>query len=212
MKVTINQLQTGLYFRNGTFVERRGSGVYHIYGFRNETIELYPLTPQYSIQNISATSADGSNFIVTLYFEVTIADALAYYNTGKSYDSILAITVAPVIQDYFAKRDLADALTSTGDALAALDIDSFTTYGLSVSVVRKPEIRLPRNLQNAIDAQEVARQRAKADLEEARGRTAVLRHYANAANLAKDKPELLQLLIGQKAKAVNISFDTERKR
>jgi hypothetical protein len=45
-----------------------------------------------------------------------------------------------------------------------------------------------------------------ADLEEARGRTAVLRHYANAAELIKDKPEIMQLMLGQKAKNIHIDF------
>ena len=62
-------------------------------------------------------------------------------------------------------------------------------------------------MQNAIDAQEVARQRAKAELEEARGRTAVIRHYANIAKVTKDNPDLLRLLLGQKAKSINVAFD-----
>jgi hypothetical protein len=69
---------------------------------------------------------------------------------------------------------------------------------------------LPRNLKAAVEGELVARKKSQADLEEARGRTAVLRHYANAAKLVADQPELLKLLLGQKAKSLQVQFSDEK--
>jgi hypothetical protein len=65
---------------------------------------------------------------------------------------------------------------------------------------------LPKNIRNSLDAQIAAKNKSLADLEEARGRTAVLRHYANSAEMIKDKPEIMQLMLGQKAKNIHVDF------
>lgn len=74
-----------------------------------------------------------------------------------------------------------------------------------------PNLLIPRSLRQAFEAEVTARKRAVADLEEARGRTAVLRHLANAAARVEQQPALLQLLMGQKAKHVQFQFMAEKK-
>jgi len=114
------------------------------------------------------------------------------------------------MQEYVGKRSLAEILEEQ-IAISNEDINiGLSELGLEAIIQGLARIRLPRNLQNAIDAQEVARQRAKAELEEARGRTAVLRHYANAAKMTKDNPELLRLLLGQKARSISVAFDASK--
>ena len=83
--------------------------------------------------------------------------------------------------------------------------------GLTIGRIEPLALLLPRSLRQAFEAEVVARKRAAADMEEARGRTAVLRHLANAARQVEQQPVLLQLLMGQKAKHVQFLFDAQQK-
>ena len=108
--------------------------------------------------------------------------------------------------------------TSTLDELLANDtsIDAviyentkkvLSDYGLTPLSVSPVSILIPRSLKVAFEAKISAQKKAEADLEEARGRTATLRHLANAADLVEKRPVLLQLLLGQKARNVQFTFD-----
>lgn len=210
-KTIIYQNQTGLLIRDGSIVHTLGAGVYHTHGLRNETIVTYPTHRQSYAIALSTRTAESALVTVAVTIGVTIENAERLHLSGKTAYEIVNQSVTRLLQDAAASKTLSELLVTD------LVIDEKTlngeiaAYGLNAVIELAPKVHLPRNLQNAVDAQEVARQRGKAELEEARGRTAVIRHYANAANLTKENPDLLRLLLGQKAKSINVAFDAAGK-
>ncbi|MBN9397588.1 hypothetical protein J0I05_00010 [Candidatus Saccharibacteria bacterium] len=209
MKNTIYENQRGLLVTKGRITDELGPGVYTSFKYMRKEYFIYPTNPQaYKVSSLSK-SKDNASFAVDIPTMITISDIRAYYKSGVLYHSEATRICSKLIQTIVGSLTLAEIL----EARLELDAEQLNTelaqYGLSITIDGPIMVRLPRTLQNAIDAQEVARQKAKAEIEEARGRTAVLRHYANTAKLTKDNPDLLRLLLGQKAKAINVAFDAK---
>lgn len=209
-KQIIYENQVGLLLQNGRIVREVGAGVYRIFSLINQSVVIYPTAPQvYSVSGNFSTS-DMASIQVDVSVNIYIRDTRKHYLSGVSIYEAVNRAFAKLVQAHIGNKSFAEVLAEPV-SIAADELNrEVAENGIEVSVEGVPRIRLPRNLQNAIDAQEVARQRAKAELEEARGRTAVLRHYANAAKMTKDNPELLRLLLGQKAKSISVAFDAAK--
>lgn len=210
-KTIIYQNQTGLLLRKGHIVRVLPTGMHRTRVFRNELIVVYPVYSQPYAYALNVRTAEAAAVSVDITLGVTINDAKKAYISGKPAYEVVRQAITRQLQTAVETKSLGELLE--GDLSvdeAALEKD-ITEYGLTAKIELLPRVRLPRNLQNAIDAQEVARQRAKAELEEARGRSAVIRHYANVAKVTKDNPDLLRLLLGQKAKSINVAFDATGK-
>ena len=206
-KIIINQNQAGILVQNGTISQVLSTGTYRTYDFRNETIVVYPLYRQSFASSINVRTAEAAAIVVDFTLGVTITDVKKLYLSGRAAYEIVILSITRQLSAAAEAKRLAELLeTNLTVDEAALQAE-IAEYGLEAVIELQPKIRLSRNLQNAIDAQEVARQRAKAELEEARGRSAVIRHYANVAKVTKDNPDLLRLLLGQKAKSINVAFD-----
>lgn len=211
MTITINQTMQGLLIRDGSIVRTLGTGTYRTSIFRNETITTYPAVAQAYGYSVNTRTKEGVTVTIDVTLDTLIDDVEKLHLSGKGVYDVVSRAVTKQVQTLVATMTLNDVL----ETLLTLDGDMLSSeiheYGLSTTVMLVQPPRLPRNLQNAIDAQEVARQRAKAELEEARGRSAVIRHYANTAKVTKDNPDLLRLLLGQKAKSINVAFDAAGK-
>lgn len=210
-KTTIFQNQTGLLLRNGSVVKTLGAGTYKTYKFRNEAILTYPAYSQTVACTVLVRTQEVALMNVATRIGVMIEDTKTLYMAGMTIYEVVTNAITKQLQSLVGAMKLSEVLEKN----LTIDIDALNSeiaeYGLRAKVELEPTVQLPRNLQNAIDAQEVARQRAKAELEEARGRTAVIRHYANVAKATQDNPDLLRLLLGQKAKAINVAFDAPAK-
>ncbi len=210
-KTIIHQNQTGILLRDGCVTQILSPGVYRTYKFRNQAVIVYPLYRQSYPCLVNASTADGVTIAVEVNVGVIIRTAEKLYASGQTVLEIIQQAVIRQMQAIIQTRtlgELLEAKVALDEQLLAQDIAEF---GLEARTELAPRIRLPRTLQNAVDAQEVARQRAKAELEEARGRSAVIRHYANVAKVTKENPDLLRLLLGQKAKSINVAFDVAGK-
>jgi len=211
MKTIINQNQQGLYLKEGKVIKKLTAGVYKSYGFRNESVIVYPTTAQSMSFGTDVKSKDMTSFNVMTTVSVLIADPKALFLSGLTAFEHVDTLIRREFRSIAAEQSFKSLLENSINLDDMKLNEELTQAGLVASVIVSPYISLPRNLQNAIDAQEVARQRALAELEEARGRTAVLRHYANAAKVTEQNPDILKLLLGQKAKSIQIAFDANNK-
>ena len=210
-KTTIYQNQIGILIRDGLIVGTLPSGVHKTRVFRNESIEVYPAYSQTYAYAVAVRSAEAAALSVDVTVGVKVLDAPKLYLSGKTAYEIVGQAITRQLQMVAETKDLTALLETDLTIDEATLAGTIADFGLEATIELSPKVRLPRNLQNAIDAQEVARQRAKAELEEARGRSAVIRHYANVAKVTKDNPDLLRLLLGQKAKSISVAFDASNK-
>jgi len=206
-KTIIYQNQIGILVRDGRVARLLPVGAYRTYAFRNEAIVVYPSYSQSFAHVLNVRTAEAAAISMDVSLGVTIKDAKKLYLSGQTAYEIVNRALTSQLQAAAETKHLSELLESSLSIDEAALASDIAEYGLVARIELVPKVRLPRNLQNAIDAQEVARQRAKAELEEARGRSAVIRHYANVAKVTKDNPDLLRLLLGQKAKSINVAFD-----
>ncbi len=146
-----------------------------------------------------------------------VSDASTLLKTTE-YDTISDLiqnTVSDIARAYVATCTLDELLANdtTIDTVIQKEAGKvLNDYGMTLLSVSPISILIPRSLKVAFEAKISAQKKSEADLEEARGRTATLRHLANAADLVEKRPVLLQLLLGQKARNVQFTFDkTDRK-
>ncbi len=210
-KTIIYQNQTGILLRKGVIVKTLSAGVHKTHRFKKEQIEKYPTYVQSQAYTINVNTAEAAAIAIEVTMGVTITDAEKLFLGGENAFNIVRQAVAKQLQEVAGAKTLTELLESTITLDEVALAKAVAKNGLETVIELQPKVRLPRNLQNAIDAQEVARQRAKAELEEARGRSAVIRHYANVAKVTKENPDLLRLLLGQKAKSINVAFDANEK-
>ncbi len=210
-KTIINENQIGLLIRNGRIDRTLRTGAYKTYSFRNEQILIYPTYSQSYTFSLFVRTKESAQITVDITVGITVTDPKKLYLSGKSAYEFVNQAITSQLQEIAAIKTLPELLESDLHIYKARLNSDISNSGLTATIELTPQIRLPRNLQNAIDAQEVARQRAKAELEEARGRSAVIRHYANVAKVTKENPDLLRLLLGQKAKSINVAFDASAK-
>lgn len=210
-KTTINQNQTGIRIRDGKIIETLSAGTYRSYKFRNESIVVYPAHSQTYVYSYNVRTVESAAVTVDITMSVAVVDAQKIFLSGKTAYEVVNQVLARQIQLAIESKALSELLEGNLSIDQSILADKVAEYGLQAEVELEPRVSLPRNLQNAIDAQEVARQRAKAELEEARGRSAVIRHYANVAKVTQDNPDLLRLLLGQKAKSINVAFDASER-
>lgn len=209
-KTTIYENQRGILVSNGKIVRELGPGVYRSLKHIPREYYVYPTIAQAYLVPNTCNSKDNANFIVDIPTMITITNIRNYHLSGVSYYQEVSRLCTKYVQKVTSNLALAEILAEPIQIELEELNKELSASGLTITIEGSIGIRLPRNLQNAIDAQEVARQKAKAEIEEARGRTAVLRHYANAAKMTKDNPDLLRLLLGQKAKAINVAFDARQ--
>lgn len=205
-KQIILENQRGLHIRNGHIVSELGPGAYYSFGYNSKYL-VYSIAAQAYLVNVNVNTSDMASIFVVVPVNIYIRDVRKYFLSGVSMFEAVNRALSKQLQENIGNQSLSEILENKLEVSADAINKAVSEFGLEVFIDGAAQVRLPRNLQNAIDAQEVARQRAKAELEEARGRTAVLRHYANAAKMTKDNPELLRLMLGQKAKSINVAFD-----
>lgn len=213
MRITIREGFAGVLFRKGLFVRVLKPGRHRYSYWRGERVEDYDIRIRGASAFGLVTTTDKVSVTVTVPFTYVISDLKSYVTSVANPDDMVRSVGMNAVTMAVAGRDLESLETNMSaimEAFRDLAQEGLKPYGMELHDVFAPAINVPKNIRNASEAQLAAKKKALADLEEARGRTAVLRHYANAAELIKDKPEILQLMLGQKAKNIHIDFSKQK--
>ncbi len=214
MRRTINEGTRGILLRKGIIVKELEPGRHrYAYTFRNERIVVVSTKPVAYVSGFQEYSTK-DNLTVRFFIRmsVQIADAtkllrMAEYEQLEDLVTSIASDVARADIATKTLDELLDSATRLEETIANDAEKHLAEYGVKVLEVSPVSILIPRSLKVAFEAKVSAKKKAEADLEEARGRTATLRHLANAAELVEKRPVLLQLLLGQKARNVQFTFD-----
>lgn len=215
MKITIYEGYVGVLTKGGVFkaILKPGRHSYAKY-WGHEGVTLIDMRLMNQTVNLSATTADNVLVSVLTRFGYRVTSPRAYLGASQNPMDFFVSEASNILSNVInsAKHDgIEPALADQADTTLKQLNEMMKPLGLEAVTMAKPTVTLPKNIRNAFDALVAARSKALADLEEARGRTAVLRHYANTADIIKDKPEIMQLLLGQKAKNIHIDFSKSDK-
>lgn len=203
--------QVGLLYRNGIFIEKKPAGKYRLKLYRNEELFTYDTRPTATLFNAGEVqSADKIG--VTIFGSVRrkIVNPKKLIDASTDNESLIRDWAAATITQFAAQTKLDELLSSSEVLAKKLEAElSKRLKDLGIEVVETPTITmsLSRSVKRALELELLAKKRALADLEEARGKTAVLRHLANSAQLIKDNPALYKLLLSQKVRSLNIEME-----
>lgn len=214
MQKTVNEGELGVLRRKGVIVKELPAGRHRYFPLlRSERLSIInakPVTYTSSTQEYTTTDNLVVRFFVRASVQVSDASALLKTTEYDTISDLIQNTVSDIARAYVATCTLDELLANdtTIDTVIQKEAGKvLNDYGMTVLSVSPISILIPRSLKAAFEAKISAQKKAEADLEEARGRTATLRHLANAADLVEKRPVLLQLLLGQKARNVQFTFD-----
>lgn len=210
MKKIILEYETGVLMRKGKLVQELQPGqVKYSRVFRKERVEVFDARPTFTVAGDNFMTKDQLSVYLSVNLSYAIVSATQYLKMVVEPYGLIRIAANDLIRAWVARLDLDELLEKHASLQGDLEkqlAPELKQYGLELKSVSPPVITLARGLKQAVEAKLIASKKSQADLEEARGRTAVLRHYANAARLIEDNPEVLKLLLGQKAKSLQVQF------
>lgn len=210
MKKIILENQIGVLIEKGKFVRELTPGeVSYSPVWKKQQVQVFDVRPVYIVISDSYMTSDQLSVTLSVNLSYAIISPLAYLRTVNDAYNLIRTAVSDRIRIWASKLTLDELLEKHGELAAILEkqvASELQKCGLKLESLSSPVVTLPRGLKQAVEAKLVASKKGQADMEEARGRTAVLRHYANAARMVKDEPELLKLLLGQKAKSLQVQF------
>ncbi len=210
MHVIIQEGSVGLLWQKGKIVRELRPGQHRFWKSLGQNIQAVDIRPtQFATATEEYATKDSLIVRCTISFRWSIVDATTFVRTTADPYSLLRTTATDALRQAVSILTLDELLAQKTEIHAALSkalVAALAPAGIKIETVSPLNLLIPRSLRQAFEAEVAARKRAAADLEEVRGRTAALRNLANAAALVEQKPVLLQLLLGQKAKNVQFQF------
>lgn len=203
--------QIGLFYRNGQFVSTKSAGKYRLRTFLNEEIMVYgvrPTTTPFNAGEVQSADKIG----VTIYGNIRrkIVDPKKLINVSADNESLIREWATAIVKQFAIKLSIEDLLNSSDQMSKKIESElSKKLKDVGIEIVETPVITmiLPRSIKRALEFEIVAKKRALAELEEARGKTATLRHLANSSKLIQENPALYKLLLSQKVRSLNIAIN-----
>lgn len=184
-------------------------------GERLDVVEVRPIDYLCQIQEYTTKDNMAVRFFIRASAKVSDAAQLMRSVEYLLLDSKVQSILSDVARKFVMTKTLDELLEGSAnfnEVIFDSSVDSLKTIGVQLEAVSPVSILLPRSLKQAYEAMISAQKKSQADLEEARGRTATLRHLANAADMVEKRPILLQLLLGQKARNVQFQFNEKDKK
>lgn len=139
---------------------------------------------------------DGVQVRISLLATVTVVNATTWVTASASPVETVYAALQVALRDRVAATELASVATSRTTLLDGVEAELaavFASVGVSVTSVALKDVTLPQDVRFALAQVALAKQRALAELERARGEAASLRSLANTAKLIAENPALLQL-------------------
>lgn len=215
MRKTIQEGHVGLLWKRGKIVRELGVGRHQYFVLLGQRIDVIDVrSSQFSTSLEEFATKDNLNVRCSINISYHVESASTLARTTADQFALLRTKMADALRSEISKHTLDELLPKLNDVHSVIEDKlkaELQKAGIQLESVSPLNLLIPRSLRQAFEAEVTARKRAVADLEEARGRTAVLRHLANAASQVEQQPALLQLLMGQKAKHVQFQFMADDK-
>src|SRR5919201_5000028 len=204
VRVVVMQYQAGLLYRNGRFRKQLAPGSYWLVRSRN-TVTRVDLRPKLvAVTGQEVATADGVSLKLSLACRYRVADPAVAVNQVEDYQQALYQVLQLALRE-IVSESTADALLRSrrelGERLLALTAGPAEQFGLKLEAGKPKDITFPGDLKKMFAQVVQAQKEGQAALERARGESAALRNLANAAQLIKDNPALMQLRLLQQLAA-----------
>lgn len=206
-RITIYEYETGLKYLRGRFSGLLTAGQYWYFPW-STTIKKMDIRPcSISVSGQEILSSDSVGIKISLAVQFQVVDAAKAINKSQDYQVALyqelqvglrGIVGAKTVDEILEQRgQIGNALRDTVEAKC-------NELGIQLQSVSIKDIMFPGPLKAIFTQVVKAKKEGLASLEKARGETAALRSLANAAQMVKGNPELLQLRALQSASSISL--------
>lgn len=195
-RITIYEYETGLKYSRGRFSEIMTSGQYwYLPGITTITkIDNRPRAVTIPGQEVLSSDSVGLKISLAVMFQV--GDPTKAINKVQDYQAALYQELQVALRIVIGSKtvdELLEQREGIGTTLKEISEGKCQALGLQLQSVSIKDIMFPGPLKTIFTQVVRARKEGLAALEKARGETAALRSLANAAQMVKGNPELLQL-------------------
>jgi regulator of protease activity HflC (stomatin/prohibitin superfamily) len=210
-KTVVHDWQWGLLYKLGRFQRVLKPGAYWWVTPLHEIIFLDKRRQTEIIPGQEVLTKDTLGVKLSLVVEYRFAEPHLAMSEVEDVTTHLHSVAQIAIRKAAGERDL-DILLNEREVVAeevhAATSAAMTPLGVEVVATSLRDIMLSKELRSGYAAVVTARKEGEANLERARGETAALRHLANAAQMVKNNPDLMQLRLIQSMTATEAARRT----
>jgi regulator of protease activity HflC (stomatin/prohibitin superfamily) len=191
---TVFDYEKGLKYANGSFSGIVGAGRYRSYGNRISIVKNDMRVLPLLITGQEMPTKDNVGVRISLAGHYQILDLKKAIHDTSNYTHDLHMALQLAVRDIVADMTLDQLMAArkTIDAeISKRASDKISGLGLDLKDIAIRDIMLPASLKKSMSGVIEAQKDTLRNLEKVRGEHAVLRSLANAANLYKDNPALL---------------------
>lgn len=195
-KITVFEYERGLKYVRGKFVEVLSPGQYWTFIFNTTVIKIDIRSRFVTIPGQEVLSSDSVSLKVSLAAQYEVADPATAVNKIENYQEAAYVVLQLGLRDIIGSVKIDEFLENRNayvKKLQELSFPKIEPLGLKLISVDIKDVMFPGELKKVFAQVVQAQKEALAILEKARGETAALRHLANAAQMVKDNPILMQL-------------------
>ncbi len=193
----VSEYEKGLLFEQGRFKQVVDPGIYRLLvgkWHRQELIVLDTRETSLLINGQEILTKDGVTVKVTVLVRYHIIDPKKAYLTVDSFRDRLYQGVQLILRDVIGGVDFEQLLVDRG--VLGKDMTNHTdlaSYGLYIDAIDIKDMAFSQELRDAFAKSIRAKKEAEAALVSAREKVATARALANAAQIVKENPTILQL-------------------
>jgi regulator of protease activity HflC (stomatin/prohibitin superfamily) len=194
--VTVMEWQRVLLFVDGR-LDRVLEPGRHRYRQSRSTLVTVEMRPRLlTVNGQELLTRDGISLRVSAVVTWAVADPVLFETGAESAPQVLYSAIQEVLRDLVSAASLEDLLASRDRLSAGMSealAERATAVGITVKEAHTRDLMLPGELRRAAQETLLARERGRAQLEQARAEAAALRTLANSARLLEEHPSLLHL-------------------
>ena len=206
-RVTVFEYESGLKYSRGRFSKVLTSGQYW-YLPSITTITKIDIRPRsVSVPGQEVLSSDGVSLKISLAVQYQVIDPAKAINKVQDFQAALYQELQIALRSIVSSKTVDEFLeqrTQIGNTLKEAVSSKCIDLGVEIQSVNIKDSMFPGPLKAIFTQVIKAKKEGLASLEKARGETAALRNLANAAQMVKGNPELLQLRALQLASSSSV--------
>lgn len=206
-RIIIYEYETGLKYSRGHFAGLMTAGQYWYFPWFT-TISKIDIRPRsISIPGQEVLSSDSVGIKVSLAVQFQVVDAAKATNKSQDYQVALYQELQVALRSIVGSKTIDEILEQKdqmGSTLKNMVETKCHELGIQLQSVSIKDIMFPGPLKAIFTQVVKAKKEGLASIEKARGETAALRSLANAVQMIKGNPELLQLRALQSASSSSI--------
>lgn len=204
MRVTVYPWERALVYRRGSLSGVLGPGAHRLPRWRTKLVRVDGRTFVAGMPLQELLSGDGLGVKASASMRLRVVDPVRWQEVAAEPKADLHDVAHAALRAAIAARTLQEvvaARTEIGHEVGAAVTSRATELGAELLDARLKDLAVPAELRQAFAAQVIAREGAKAALEQARGEVAATRALLNVARQLEEHPALIHLRTLQVAAA-----------